>query len=115
MQPDLKLFELPPFENRKPEVGRLKLTGSTPTAVRPLHLGDEIVVVCRARVVGVDHTEITEAKELLFARVHKLQISEAHELPDGQVELERGRDWSRGVADAQRGTEPLWNQGGDEP
>jgi hypothetical protein len=111
---DMKLFELPPFEGRDPKTGRMKLSGSAPTVVRPLSYNEEVILVVRAKVKGVGHDRVTENKTEFLARVHDLELIELHELPEGEEELARGRSFSRAVADVQAGEVPLFTDGGDQ-
>lgn len=111
---DVKLFELPMFEGRTPRTGRMKLSGSARTVVRPLNYDDEVILVVRAKVKGVGHDRVVEDKRTFLARVHDLELIELHELPQGEAELDRGRSFSRSVADAQDGSLPFFDDDGGD-
>ena len=108
---DIKLFELPPFEGHQPRTGRMKLSGTAATVVRPLNYGEEVILVVRAHVKGVGHDRVVEHKAEFLARIHDLELLELHELPQGEQELRRGREFSRAVSDVQNGEPPLFGDG----
>lgn len=73
--------DLPYFEGREVEDLKLSVTGAidddNSQPGRALKIGDTIVVVCVAQVVGVNHTE---DKNGVVTRNQKIKLLEAHEL-----------------------------------
>lgn len=97
--------QLPLFEGRRPLDAGVKLTGRVTTPFRALHMGEQVILVARGQVVSIDHVD----DDGHLTRVHKVKLSEAHELPGGQgdMALLEGQEWSRRIDDARTGWIPF--------
>lgn len=69
---------LPLFEGQTVHGAQLKLTGTAGGSHQPHAIGDELYVICRGTVIGVDHTD----KDDLLVRVHKVKVDQIREVPD---------------------------------
>lgn len=78
---EIEIHELDQFEGQRPGGTRLKLNGFAPQRTSPLHEGDEIVVLVRAKVKKVTFNR--DAKVGLL-REHTAKIVEAYQVPDGE-------------------------------
>lgn len=103
-----QLALLPYFEGRRPSSAQVRLTGTTDTPCRTLHIGDDVILVVRAAVTKVTH-EQQDSDGGPLARVHGLKVAEAHVLPDdaGAEMLEVAEKLSRAIDDARNGRIPL--------
>jgi hypothetical protein len=87
------------FEGLEPVGVRTAISGKTTSIQRPLAIGEEVLIVVRGTVQGVNHA--VDKDGLLF-REHKVVVGEAYELGsrDGEAVLQ-------GKADAAMRHQPL--------
>lgn len=99
--------QLPLFEGQRPNGSGVRLTGKVTTPFRGLSLDEEVTLVIKARVAKVSHD--LEGESGALTRMHVLKVAEAHELPgdQGDMALVEGQVWSKKVADAHTGQQPL--------
>jgi hypothetical protein len=92
------MIQQPLFEGREVHVTQLKLTGTSGSG-RPLAMGEEVVVIARATVTGINHVDSSGQ----LVRTHSAKVSEAYEVPD-DLNPEWLLDQAAKLADADRQT-----------
>lgn len=94
------------FEGLEPVGVRTSISGKTTSIQRPAAIGEQVVVVVRGTVQGVNHAV---DKDGLLWREHKLVIDEAFELDGlaGDAVLSGARAGAQQAADRAAGREPL--------
>jgi len=105
--------QLPLFEGHRPSSSGVRLTGQVTTPFRGLSLDEEVTLIVKGRVARVSHDLDGEGGAL--THMHVLKVAEAHELPgdQGDMALLEGKEWSKRVADAHTGQQPL--ESGEAP
>ncbi len=94
------------FEGLEPVGVRTTISGKTTSIQRAAAIGEQVVVVVRGTVQGVNH--VVDKDGLLF-REHKLIIDEAYELDGiaGEAVLSGVQAGAKQAADKAAGREPL--------
>lgn len=90
-------YPLPDFDDREVERTQLRVTGTSDTPTRAVHLGEKVVVLASCRVEDVKHKEMEDGGLVTLARSHTGKAIDVFVLDDEEgfdllsIERERQR------------------------